>query len=113
MCLNVCIPRVVAVVAGKGSTHQNGVVRAAATRLFCDMAMKLGHEKIYQLPKETRDKFFLVGANGLTEGSLESRKHAKSLMAVLAKHQHFQRVLAEAVPQHIIRHITKAISSLK
>ncbi|KAJ3631114.1 hypothetical protein MTP99_012263 [Tenebrio molitor] len=113
MSLNLSVPKVVAVVANKGSTHQNGVVRAAATRLLSDIAMRIGPEKVFQLPKETRDKFLFVGANGLTEGSLETRRYAKALMSTLAGQQQFQRALAEAVPQHTMRHIAKVINSLK
>ncbi|XP_044254779.1 uncharacterized protein LOC123005190 [Tribolium madens] len=113
MALNMSVPRVVAVIANKGSTHQNGVVRGAATRLMSDLAMRLGSDKIFQLPKETRDKFFLVGANGLTEGSLETRKHAKALMSALVGHGMFHKVLVEAVPQHTLRHIAKTIAGLK
>lgn len=113
MSLNMPVPRVVAVVSTKGSTHQNWVVRAASTRLLSDLAMRLGAEKVFQLSKETRDKFLLVGANGLTEGSLETRKHAKALMGALAGHGMFHKALAEAVPQHTLRHIAKAIAALK
>ncbi|XP_015835053.2 uncharacterized protein LOC662572 [Tribolium castaneum] len=113
MALNMSVPRAVAVIANKGSTHQNGVVRGAATRLMSDLAMRLGAEKVFQFPKETRDKFLLVGANGLTEGSLETRRHAKALMSALVGHGMFHKVLVEAVPQHTLRHIAKAIAGLK
>lgn len=113
MSLNLSIPRVVAVVTNKGSTHQNAVVRATSTRLLSDIVIRIGVDKVYQLPKETRDKFLLVGANGLTEGSLDIRRYAKSLINTLGRHQQFQKAIVEAVPQHTLRHITKIINSLK
>ena len=73
MCLSLSPPKVVAVITTRGSTHQNAIVRCASVRLLCSLCHRLGPEKVFQLPKETRDRILVTGANMLTEGSLETR----------------------------------------
>lgn len=73
MCLNMPPPRVVSVIATKGGGHQNAIVRCAAARLLCSLTSRLGSEKTFQLPKDTRDKILFSGANMLLEGNLETR----------------------------------------
>lgn len=66
-------PKLVHTLITKGGAHQNAVVRCAAARLLATYCRRLGPGKVFQLPKETRDKILLFGANMLTEGSLETR----------------------------------------
>lgn len=73
MSLNIPPPRVVAVVAIKGGGHQNAIVRCTAARILCSLTNRLGVEKVFQLPKDTRDRILLCGANMLLEGNLETR----------------------------------------
>lgn len=73
MCLNMAPPRVVSILSAKGVGHHNALVRCTAARLLCSITNRLGTEKIFQLPKDSRDKILLSGANMLTEGNLETR----------------------------------------
>lgn len=66
-------PKVVHVLTAKGGAHQNGVVRCTAARLLCSLCQRLGSGRVFQLPRDTRDRILLYGANMLTEGSLETR----------------------------------------
>nr|XP_022919145.1 uncharacterized protein LOC111427990 [Onthophagus taurus] len=112
MSANLSPPKVVAVVTSKGSTHQNAIVRCASIRILCALCHRLGPEKFFQLPKDTRDKILLTGANMLTEGSLETRKHAKMMLGLLSRHIQFHKAMVEAVPSHIMRHISKSLKTL-
>uniref|UniRef100_A0A182SXF6 TOG domain-containing protein n=1 Tax=Anopheles maculatus TaxID=74869 RepID=A0A182SXF6_9DIPT len=73
MCDNVSIPKVVHIISFKGATHQNAVVRTTAAKLLNKIVQQLGSEKVFALPKDTRDKLILTGAHLLLEGSLETR----------------------------------------
>lgn len=113
MCEHLPPHRVIAVITTRGCAHQNGVVRSASMRLLKDLANRLGPDKIFQLQKEIRDKVFLAGANALTDGNSETRSHGKSLFSLLCSNYNFQKVLNDAVPQNILRHIAKVLSTLK
>lgn len=76
------------------------------------MIRRLGAERVFQMPKELRDKLLLAGANALADGNLETRSQGKSLFKYLMGHPHFQKYLHEAVPQNILRHISKGLSSI-
>uniref|UniRef100_A0A182QAD1 TOG domain-containing protein n=1 Tax=Anopheles farauti TaxID=69004 RepID=A0A182QAD1_9DIPT len=78
MCDNVSVPKVVHIIAFKGATHQNAVVRTTAAKLLNKIVQQHGSEKVFALPKETRDKLILTGAHLLLEGSLETRNYTKS-----------------------------------
>lgn len=73
MCTYLSPPKVVTVITSKGVQHQNAIVRCTAIRLLCSLCHRLGPEKVFQLPKDTRDKILVTGANMLMEGSLETR----------------------------------------
>ncbi|XP_017779920.1 PREDICTED: uncharacterized protein LOC108565142 [Nicrophorus vespilloides] len=112
MIANLSIPKVVNVISHRGCNHQNAVVRCASARLLCHIVSKLGAEKIFQLPRDTRDKILLAGANLLMEGSLETRKHSKMLLGQLSGHSQFQKALTEAVPSSVLRHIDKTLRTI-
>ncbi|GJQ65527.1 hypothetical protein Trydic_g7628 [Trypoxylus dichotomus] len=112
MCIYLSPPKVVSVIYSKGVNHHNAIVRCAAVRLLCSMCNRLGSEKVFQLPKDTRDKILLTGANMLMEGSLETRKHAKMMLGYLSTHCQFQRAMLEAVPNQVMRHISKTLKTL-
>ncbi|XP_044749815.1 uncharacterized protein LOC123310412 [Coccinella septempunctata] len=105
--------KVVTVLTSKGTTHQNAIVRCTTTRLLELLFRIHGTEKLFSLGKEVRDRAILAGANALTEGSLETRKHAKALLRHMISYPNFQKALLEAVPPHTIRHIAKTLNSLK
>nr|CAH7733865.1 unnamed protein product [Callosobruchus chinensis] len=113
MCDHMPSSRVITVVTAKGCHHQNAVVRSAAMRLLDDIVRRLGAERIFQLPKEIRDRVLVSGANALTDGSLETRNFGKSMMSQLITHPHFQKALVDAVPQTTLRHISKTLSAIK
>ncbi|KRT81215.1 hypothetical protein AMK59_4976, partial [Oryctes borbonicus] len=112
MCIYLSPPKVVSVICSKGVNHQNAIVRCAAVRLLCSLCHRLGPEKVFQLPKDTRDKILVTGANMLLEGSLETRKHAKMMLGHLSTHCQFQRAMLEAVPTQVMRHISKTLKTL-
>ncbi|KAF5308085.1 hypothetical protein FQR65_LT00627 [Abscondita terminalis] len=113
MCLHLAPPRVVSIIAIKGGGHQNAIVRCAAARLLCSITNRLGAEKIYQLPKDTRDKILSTGANMLMEGNLDTRKHTKMMFGNLIGHSQFNKAMTEAVSPCTMRHIQKTLKSLQ
>ncbi|KAJ8937883.1 hypothetical protein NQ314_011666 [Rhamnusium bicolor] len=113
MCIQLPTSRVIAVVTGRGCTHQNSIVRAASMRLMNDIVSRLGTDKVFQMQKEMKDKILLAGANCLTDGSLEARNYAKAMFSHLISHPQFHRALVDAVPQSTLRHIAKTLNSIK
>uniref|UniRef100_A0A182PJ68 TOG domain-containing protein n=1 Tax=Anopheles epiroticus TaxID=199890 RepID=A0A182PJ68_9DIPT len=91
MCDNVSIPKVVHIISFKGATHQNAVVRTTAAKLLNKIVHQLGSEKVFALPKETRDKLILTGAHLLLEGSLETRNYTKSMFKQLSDHSNYSK----------------------
>lgn len=73
MCLNMTASRAVTVLTARGAMHHNAVVRCVTARLFTELVQRLGSNRVFQLPREVRDKILAVGANMLMEGSLETR----------------------------------------
>ncbi|XP_019761282.2 uncharacterized protein LOC109538479 [Dendroctonus ponderosae] len=113
MCEHLPTHRVIPVVAARGCAHPNSVVRAASVRLLGDLVRRLGAERVFCMPKELRDKLLLAGANALADGNVEARSHGKSMLKHLVEHPNFQRNLREAVPQNILRHISKVLATIK
>nr|CAD7423515.1 unnamed protein product [Timema monikensis] len=68
----ISIPRAIGAIVAKGVNHQHAVVRTAAARLLVSLVSKLGTEKTMTLPRESRDKILVSGANLLMEGSLDT-----------------------------------------
>uniref|UniRef100_A0A182W7V3 TOG domain-containing protein n=1 Tax=Anopheles minimus TaxID=112268 RepID=A0A182W7V3_9DIPT len=113
MCDNVSIPKVVHIISFKGATHQNAVVRTTASKLLNKIVLQLGSEKIFALPKETRDKLILTGAHLLMEGSLETRNYTKSMFKQLSDHPNYSKVLLEVIPPRTYRNIEKTLNSIR
>ncbi|XP_066150265.1 TOG array regulator of axonemal microtubules protein 1 isoform X1 [Euwallacea fornicatus] len=113
MCEHLPIHRVIPVITSRGCSHQNPIVRATSVRLLGDIVRRLGPDRTLVLPKDLRDKVMLCGANSLADGNLDARSHGKSLFKCLIGHSHFQRCLYDAVPQNILRHISKVLASIK
>uniref|UniRef100_A0A182MSH7 TOG domain-containing protein n=1 Tax=Anopheles culicifacies TaxID=139723 RepID=A0A182MSH7_9DIPT len=113
MCDNVSIPKVVHIISYKGATHQNAVVRTTASKLLNKIVLQLGSEKIFALPKETRDKLILTGAHLLMEGSLETRNYTKSMFKQLSDHPNYGKVLLEVIPPRTYRNIEKTLNSIR
>ncbi|CAH1997559.1 unnamed protein product [Acanthoscelides obtectus] len=113
MCDHMPTSRVISVVTAKGCQHQNAIVRSAAMRLIDDIVRRVGADRVFQLPKEVRDRLLVSGANSLTDGSLETRNFGKSMISQLITHHHFQKSLVDAVPQSTLRHIAKTLSAIK
>ncbi|KAK9875860.1 hypothetical protein WA026_009647 [Henosepilachna vigintioctopunctata] len=105
--------KAIVVLTTKGTTHQNAIVRGTTIRLLESLVRSQGTEKVFSLGKDVRNRVISAGANALTEGSLETRKHAKMLLGHMISHANFQKALLEAVPPHTIRHIAKTLNSLK
>ncbi|XP_053662595.1 uncharacterized protein LOC128711736 [Anopheles marshallii] len=113
MCDNVSIPKVVHIISFKGATHQNAVVRTTASKLLNKIVHQLGSEKVFALPKETRDKLILTGAHLLLEGSLETRNYTKSMFKQLSDHSNYSKVLLEVIPPRTYRNIEKTLNSIR
>ncbi|KFB39731.1 AGAP007923-PA-like protein [Anopheles sinensis] len=113
MCDNISIPKVVHIIAFKGATHQNAVVRTTAAKLLDKIVQKIGSEKVFALPKETRDKLILTGAHLLLEGSLETRNFTKSVFRQLSDHPNYSKVLLEVIPSRTYRNIEKSLNSIR
>ncbi|XP_021939380.1 TOG array regulator of axonemal microtubules protein 1 isoform X2 [Zootermopsis nevadensis] len=105
--------RAVAVITGKGISHQNAIVRTASARLLVSLVSKIGVDKVMSHSGDMRDKILIAGSNLLTEGSLDTRCFAKQLFRMLSTHPTFSPVLSEVIPSHILRNISKTLQSLK
>ncbi|XP_053677542.1 uncharacterized protein LOC128727637 [Anopheles nili] len=113
MCENVSVPKVVHIIAFKGATHQNAVVRTTAAKLLDKVVQQISSEKVYTLPKETRDKLILTGAHLLLEGSLETRNYTKNMFKQLSDHPSYSKVLLEVIPPRTYRNIEKSLNSIR
>lgn len=117
--------RVFAVLLQRGCTHANAVVRTQAARLCARTTKRVGADRMMAgmqgaaggngdgLSRELRDRVVLAAARLLQEGSLETRRHAKEMCAVLAQHPTWERVMTEAVPAKVLRNIEKQLRGLK
>ncbi|KAL1509798.1 hypothetical protein ABEB36_004480 [Hypothenemus hampei] len=113
MCEHLPAHRVIPVVTARGCAHQNAIIRAASMRMLGDIVRRLGADRVFSLPKELRDRLLYAGANSLADGNVDARSHGKAMFKYLMAYPHFQRYLHEAVPQNILRHISKVLASIK
>ncbi|XP_058814654.1 uncharacterized protein LOC131678491 [Topomyia yanbarensis] len=113
MCENLSHPKVIQIIATKGATHQNAVVRTTAAKLLDRIIRQIGPDKVFSLPKESRDRLVLTGAQLLLEGSLETRNYTKSMFKQLSEHPNYNKVLLEVIPTRIYRNIEKALKSIR
>ncbi|XP_043652501.1 uncharacterized protein LOC122619557 isoform X1 [Drosophila teissieri] len=104
--------KILNILATKGAQHQNALVRTTSAKLLFRLAERLGSDRIYAMGRESRDKFFVVGANLLLEGSLETRSYAKSLFRALSEHHNYQRLLLEVIPPRTYRNVEKTLRSI-
>ncbi|XP_032294665.1 TOG array regulator of axonemal microtubules protein 1 isoform X1 [Drosophila virilis] len=109
---NVQPPKVLNILTSKGAQHQNAIVRTTTAKLLFRLVERLGCDRIYSMGRESRDKFFMVGANLLLEGSLETRSYAKSLFRALSEHGSYQRLLLEVIPPRTYRNVEKTLRSI-
>lgn len=109
---NVQPPKVLNILTNKGAQHQNAIVRTTTAKLLFRLVERLGCDRIYSMGRESRDKFFMVGANLLLEGSLETRSYAKSLFRALSEHGSYQRLLLEVIPPRTYRNVEKTLRSI-
>lgn len=105
--------KAVAVIVGKGISHQNAIVRTACARLLVSLVNKIGVDKVMAHPGDMRDKILISGSNLLTEGSLDTRCFAKQLFRMLSSYPAFNSVMSEVIPSHVLRNISKTLQSLK
>lgn len=113
MCDNLSPGKILNILTSKGAQHQNALVRTTTAKLLNRLIERLGCDKIYTMPREHRDKFFVTGANLLLEGSLETRSYAKTLFRKLSQHGSYQRMLLEIIPQRTYRNIEKTLKNLR
>ncbi|XP_047002660.1 formin-like protein 14 [Schistocerca americana] len=105
--------RAVQLIVSKGASHQNAVVRTVAARLLAALTARLGADRVLSAPRDLRSRLLVTGSSLLTEGSLDTRCHAKSMFRHLVFHPNFATVLSEVVPQQVLRNISKTLQSLK
>lgn len=113
MCDNLTPTRVLNLLTTKGAVHQNALVRTTAAKLLNRLVERLGCDKIFTMPRENRDKFFVTGANLLLEGSLETRSYAKSLFRQLSDHVNYNRLLMEVIPARTYRNVEKTLKNIR
>lgn len=112
--LDVITPsKALAVIVGKGVSHQNAIVLTASARLLVSLVGRVGVDKVMTHTRDMRDKILIAGSNLLTEGSLDTRCFAKQLFRMLSTHPTFNSVMPEVVPSHILRNISKTLQNLK
>ncbi|XP_034668027.1 uncharacterized protein LOC117901402 [Drosophila subobscura] len=104
--------KVLNILSSKGAQHQNALVRTSTAKLLFRLVERLGSDRIYAMGRDHRDKFFVVGANLLLEGSLETRSYAKSLFRALSEHSSYQRLLLEVIPARTYRNVEKTLRSI-
>lgn len=112
MCDNLSPSKILNILTTKGALHQNALVRTTAAKLLNRLVERLGCDKIYTMPRDQRDKFFVTGANLLLEGSLETRSYAKSLFRLLAEHVNYHRLVKEIIPQRTYRNVEKTLKNI-
>ncbi|KAH8329516.1 hypothetical protein KR074_012394 [Drosophila pseudoananassae] len=105
-------PKILNIISTKGAQHQNALVRTTTAKLLLRLVERLGSERVYAMTRENRDKFFVVGANLLLEGSLETRSYAKSLFRALSDNPHYHRLLFEVIPPRTYRNVEKTLRGI-
>ncbi|KAH8260127.1 hypothetical protein KR026_003490 [Drosophila bipectinata] len=105
-------PKILNIITTKGAQHQNALVRTTTAKLLLRLVERLGSERVYAMSRENRDKFFVVGANLLLEGSLETRSYAKSLFRALSDNPHYHRLLFEVIPPRTYRNVEKSLRAI-
>ncbi|XP_050318364.1 uncharacterized protein LOC126751940 [Bactrocera neohumeralis] len=113
MCDNLTPPKILNILTTKGALHQNALVRTTTAKLLHRLVERLGSDKVYTMPRENRDKFFVTGANLLLEGSLETRSYAKSIFRLLSDHPNYNRLLIEVIPARTYRNVEKTLKSIR
>ncbi|XP_015033500.2 uncharacterized protein LOC6644333 [Drosophila willistoni] len=104
--------KILNILSNKGAQHQNALVRTTTAKLLFRLVERLGSDRIYAMTRENRDKFFVIGANLLLEGSLATRSYAKSLFRALSDHASYQRLLLEVIPPRTYRNVEKTLRSI-
>lgn len=112
MCDNLTPAKILNILTNKGALHPNALVRTTTAKLLNRLVERLSCEKIYTMPRDQRDKFFVTGANLLLEGSLETRCYAKSLFKLLSSHPSYPRLLLEVIPPRTYRNVEKTLKSI-
>lgn len=112
MCDNLTPSKILNILTNKGALHPNALVRTTTAKLLNRLVERLSCDKIYTMPREQRDKFFITGANLLLEGSLDTRSYAKSLFKLLSCHPNYTRLLLEVIPPRTYRNIEKTLKSI-
>lgn len=106
--------RVAGIASGAaGARHHSAVVRCSSARLLASLIRRIGPEKFMSLPRDARDRVLKAAAELLTDGSQDTRTHAKDIFSQLAPTaDRLHAALADAVPASTMRHIAKTIGAL-
>lgn len=113
MCDSITPQKSISILLMRGTVHQNAIVRCTSARLLANITKNSGHDKIFSIQKDLRDRLFQSGADLLTEGSLETRGHAKQLFKVLSQNNHFIKTMREVIPSSKYRNIEKTLNALR
>lgn len=113
MCESITPQKSIGILMTRGTVHQNAIVRCTSARLLANVVKSTGSDKIFALQKDLRDKLFQTGADLLTEGSLETRGHAKQLFKVLSNSGNLIKTMREVVPPSKYRNIEKTLNTLR
>ena len=113
MCDNLTQQKILNILTTKGAQHPHALVRTTTAKLLNRLVERLSCDKVYTMPRDQRDKFFVTGANLLLEGSLETRSYAKTLFKLLSDHPSYHRLLLEVIPTRTYRNIEKTLKSIR
>ncbi|KAF4529086.1 hypothetical protein B566_EDAN018201 [Ephemera danica] len=116
--------RSIPAIISQGASHKNKIVRATTARLLAEIVMRLGPDKILGaaspgagsaggITREVRGRLLKTVAALLTEGSLETRTHAKKTFEVLMVHDAFESCLEQSVQPSLMRSIQKTMLTLR
>lgn len=112
MCDHLTHQKVIHLLATRGATHQNALVRTTTSYLLCRLVANLGSERVYAMNKDCRDRIFLTAAQLLTEGSLETRNYSKQVFRLLSTNLKYHKLLLEIIPNSLYRHIEKTLKKV-
>ncbi|XP_055376397.1 uncharacterized protein LOC129608746 [Condylostylus longicornis] len=113
MCDNLTPPKVLNLLTLRGVTHQNAIVKTATAKLLNHLVDRVGCDKVYQMPRDQKEKIFVTACTLLMEGSLETRGYAKTLLKTLSDHPLYNRSILDYIPPRMYRNIEKSLKSIK
>ena len=100
-----------------GVSHKHVAARTASGRILANICGILGSARLHSAhaQKESKDSvelIFKIGAQLLTDGSLDVRQEAKRIFIVLMEMLEFEKILKLSISGDIIQKIRKQLDSV-